>query len=600
MHPRTEIRRSWRSLRMLLAALLVALVVGAGAPALADESGGVGAGIDDSKYTEDQKAKAEEQAATETAERTCDTIAKGPAASLKKKCVELMSSEFTRESVPKLGAVTLCAAFPATMTLLRAGCMAWAAVNMDKIKGWFWEAYEKALTGAEAVVATVKFIANAANPFETFVNTLAAGAVNFFETVMTEITTVTAFDASERWWRDAYAAAGVIGLTLLALGMLLTANHYNNGRIGGEEYSRAMSLYPLIAVVMIIFGPVVAYVLGGAANGLSAGVVSWMGQDAVDFLQKGAVFAGMSPVIPGGQIMGLVLFALLFMVMFGLLGTMIVQTVSTYMVGAAGGAAWGMSSHPVWRPKALMVPMFVVGLIFAKPVILFALACAVKLANSVGSGSDSGLDMLVDAVMMIVALGMVAFAPWTLLKWFPLLPDATDSARASGAGTGASAMAGVAGSAATQAAMMRARSTSGSTGGASQTSAPAQASQPPALTSPAAAPTGTATPVSAPAGAKAAAPSGAPAASGVAKSGAAAGKAGTAGTAGTTGAAGKVAAGSAGKTTAGTAGKTAAGAAGGAATGGALLAAQLAAQTAQAGIQKARESADAATPDVRS
>ena len=586
--PRRADARTWK--RLIGALLVVMALVCVAPPASAAEPGPV----DDSAYTAEQKAAAEKKAGKATAERVCESIAKGPLAQFDDECVKAMSSKFTRDTLPKLGAVAACAVLTGPLVPLGAACSVWAVTHMDDIKQWFWEAYEAALKGLKEVAATVgnvaKFIANPERAFDFFVNDMKAGSVSFFETVMTDLTTVVSFKADARWWRDAYAAAAVIGLGLLAIGMMLTSYHYNRGKLDSETYSHSMTMYPLIAVVMMTMGPPVAYVITKVSNGISQGMIHWMGSDAVELIAKGGVFAALSPTIPGGTIMGLVLFALLFLVTFGVFGTLIVQTVSTYMLGASAGAAWGMTTHPGWRQKALMVPMVVLALIFARPAILFALALVTKMANALGFKGDP-LDTLAEALMVIVALGMVAFAPWVLLRWFPLLPDA-DSVRMAAAGTGMAAAAGIAGSTATSAAMMRARSSGGGSGGGSggsSQSAPAShsPSQSPSPQAPSAAPQG---------GRPAQAPvSSTPSASQMgAGAGAGAGRAG-AGTAG-------AAAGGAGKAgmAAGGAAKTGAAAAGGAATGGALLAAQLAAQAAQTAIQKARESADAATPDVRS
>lgn len=581
--PRRADVRTWK--RLIGALLVVMALVCVAPPASAAEPGPV----DDSAYTAEQKATAEKKAGKATAERVCESIARGPLTGLQDKCVSAMSSKFTRDTLPKLGAVAACAALTGPLVPLGAACSVWAVTHMDDIKQWFWEAYEAALKGLKEVAATVgnvaKFIANPERAFDFFVNDMKAGSVNFFQNVMTDLTTVVAFDAGARWWRDAYAAAAVIGLGLLAIGMMLTSYHYNRGKIDSETYAHSMTMYPLIAVVMMTMGPPVAYVVTKVSNGISQGIIHWMGGDAVELIAKGGVFAALSPAIPGGTIMGLVLFALLFLVTFGVFGTLIVQTVSTYMLGASAGAAWGMTTHPGWRQKALMVPMVALALIFARPAILFALAVVTKMANALGFKGDP-LDTLAEALMVIVALGMVAFAPWVLLRWFPLLPDA-DSVRMAAAGTGMAAAAGIAGSTATSAAMMRARSSGGGSGGSSQSPASQPPSQSPSPQAPSAAPQG-GRPAQAPVSST---PTASQMGAGV---GAGAGRAG-AGTAG-------AAAGGAGKAgvAAGGAAKTGAAAAGGAATGGALLAAQLAAQAAQTAIQKARESADAATPDVRS
>jgi len=263
-------------------------------------------------------------------------------------------------------------------------------------------------------------------------------------------------------------------------------------------------------------------------------------------------------------------------------GMFLFQTVSAYVLGAVAGTSWGMSANPRWRAKALAVPLFVVALIFAQPAMLFVLGVVTKMTNAIDltpASADEGLRLLTNALMTVIALVIVAFSPIALLKWFPLLPDGADSVRSAGP-VGLTAAVGAAGSTAQSAAMMRARGGGGGGGGAGTrggTRTPATSGAPQSAPGPV-------SPVKP-------GPGGPAASMGVG---------GRPGGRAMAGGGGRAAAGGGGRAAAGGGSRAAAGAAGGAATGGALLATQLAAAAANAAVQKARESADAATPEVRS
>lgn len=574
-------RRSSR-VRALLTAVLVSmsLFMGVGAALAAGP-------VDDSGYTQAERDAAQEEAAKGTAERTCKLFLKGPTALLQGKCVEAMSSEFTVATVPKLAALTLCGAVTRANKLMGAGCMAVLATQTDNIQGWFWEAYETALSTAEVVEGTVvAFVANAQFGWQAFLNGMKEDGVSMFSSVMKSVTDTSSFDPTAQWWRDTYAAAAGIGMALLALGLFSTAWQHSRGLLGPVEARDAMLLYPMIAVVMTVFGPPFAWSLTYVASGLSSGIIDWMGPDVVTFLERGAGFVFLTSKIPGGGIMGFIIFLLLVVGALGVWGMFLFQTVSAYVLGAVAGASWGMSANPRWRAKALAVPMFVVALIFAQPAMLFVLGVVTKMTNAIDltpTSADEGLRLLTNALMTVIALVIVAFSPIALLKWFPLLPDGADSVRSSGP-VGLTAAVGAAGSTAQSAAMMRARGGGGGGGGtrgAGKT------------------PTATGGPPPAPAGPTGA---GSLAPKNPAPGGAAAKAMGgrTGGSRALTGGGARTAAGGGTRAAAGGGSRAAAGAAGGAASGGALLAAQLAASAANAAVQKARETADAATPEVRS
>lgn len=539
-----------RSRRLAVAVVTSAVLMVGAAPATAADSP-----VDDSGYSEEEKAAAEEQAAQETAERTCDLIAAGPLAWLHGDCVGAMSSQFTREALPTLASVALCGVLgPA----LGAVCGVTVMLNMDEIEGWFWAAYEAALGAVETAVQAVSFIVDPTQAIEFFANQLKDDAVGLFTESVTAATELTSFDASAQWWRDAYAASAGIGLVVLTIMLLLTFYEASKGKLGPEEAGRALLMYAPVAVLMMSMGPPVAWAVQWFSDGLSAGIIDWMGPDTVAFLYDGAPFAALTSQIPGGLVLGLLVYGLLFLAGVGILGTFMVQTISVYIFGAVCGLGWGMSVNPNWRRKALRLPAVWLGLVLAKPAMLFVLALVMKFAAAIDLNPDSveeGMGSVVHALMVIMALLFVAFAPWTLLKWFPLLPDGSESSRSSGPAFMGAAV-GAAGSSMTSMAMMRANrhGSSSRSGAAAQAPSPSPAPRP-------------ATSTAASAGAGGASKGAQAAAGGGARAGASA--AGSAGTA-----------------------------AAGVATGGALLAAQLAAAGAQAAVQKAREAAAAAAPEA--
>ncbi|MGC5168697.1 hypothetical protein [Luteimicrobium sp. DT211] len=521
------------------------------------------AGVDDADYTEAQKQAAEKTAAAKTATKTCKLIVHWPLNNLQDDCQNAMKSHFVRDQMPTLAAHTVCGVVSSINGALGTGCSVVVEPAMDKIKGWFWDAYNVALTAASTPYNAAKAVGFMVNPkyaWQAFINSLKEDAVSMFETAMDFVVNTVAFDPSATWWRNAYAASGGIGLLLLAIGLILQFHSYGNGRIGPDEMSDTLVRRVPIALLMMVFGPAVAYVIMQVSNGLSEGVIHWMGPDAAKSLTSAAVFEAITMQIPGGFVTGLIVFGILFIGALGIIGTFMVQTLTTYILGVAAGMGWGMSVYSPWRKKSLAVPFAVVVLIFSRPLLLFAVGVVFKMAGGVDptpSSASDGLKQLVQAALVVIAVVFIAFAPWTLLKWFPLMP--TEHGVRSGGAMMTAAAVGMAGSSLQTLAMNRARNekTTASNTQAGPNPGPGPGNPPPG---PRPTPTPAAVPNPAGAGTGAGAGVGAGAGAGAASTGASA--------------------------------------AGGAASGGALLAAQLAAQAAQAVVEKTRASADAATPEI--
>jgi hypothetical protein len=549
---------AWRA---LLVATLTALIFVSGTGVATAASAGP---VEDSSYSEAQKSAAETKAAAETAKRTCELFLKGLLARGQGRCEEAMKSKFTREAVPVLAATAMCASMPSAA--VKGVCAAVVASQADKVKGWFWDAYKVALGAAEDVVKVVTFIANPTHALDYFMNDAKGDAIGLFKGVMDEAMKSVSFDAGAAWWRQAYAATASIGLVVLGGMMLLTLSQASSGKIGPEAARSSMG-HSLVGMLMLSMGPPVAWAIGNLSNGMSEGIIEWMGPDVVSFLAQVPLFAALTSAMTGGVVMGLVIWGGLFVGSLGIMGTFLVQNLSTYVLGAVMGIAWGMTGNPRWRTKAMRLPMMWVGLVLAKPAMLLVLGIVVKMSNALIFASAGGvMQTVINALTIIIAIIFVAVAPWTLLKWFPLLPDGGDSVTSSGP-VGTNAAMGMAGSGASGAAMNRARTASNESSSSRTSSAQSPAPSPKSSA-----------PKAGPGPGQGAQQSGAPALSSA--------------TAGGTRAAGAA-------KTAGGAGKTAAGAGAGAATGGALLMAQLAAQAGQAAITKAREAASGAAPETR-
>jgi hypothetical protein len=318
--------------------------------------------------------------------------------------------------------------------------------------------------GVESVAKIAGLVLNPERAYQHFANDLKEDAITWFTRSMTYVVNETTFNPGAQWWREAYAATAGIGMSVMVAMILLTLRRASVGKIGPAKAREVVTQYVPVAVMMMIFGPPVGHVLMRITGGMNAGIIGWMGTDAVAMLTNGAAFSQLTVASGFGIGMGILMFGVLLLATLGVFGTFIAQTLSTYVLGAVGGLAWGMSVDPAWRPKALKVLWLVLGLIFAKPAGLLVIAIITKyLANlNPNDTLDDPTQLLVQGLTFIIALVMIAFSPWAVMKFFPLLPDGTESVNSSGP-TAATAVAGGMGSIATTMLMLHSRG--GASGG---------------------------------------------------------------------------------------------------------------------------------------
>ena len=551
--------RAEHSRRLLVAALtlFLAVMIGGG-PALAEPSA-----------EEEEAARAAGN--TAGAEFACDLLPI-PNEEVKTQCIGMAEAAIAKApSFEEIQPQIMCGALLPLGLVATAGCVGLVTANVGGLRDAAQTAYDATIGQAEEVIDTAKkakaFIDDPQSAFEDIVNMLKEGAVDFLNKVMGELVNIGNADFSAEWWRNAYAAAGGIGLFVAAVMMIMVLKDAARDRISAHQLGESFQ-YLMGGIISMVWAPVLAYVVQDMIAAFNRGIIAWGGEDIYETVLEGAIFSITANLMPGGVLMGLVFWFILFIGAVLVFVMFIAQGMAVYMTSVGMAIAFGMLAHPRWRSKALRVPMLVLGIMLAKPTLLFVITVLFKMIQSFKPlnllGQDA-LQTLGEGCMIILALLAVGLAPWVAFKFIPLLPDGSE---VDGGGFNpASAAAGAAGGMMMTMGMRRMQGSggggdSGSSSGGKSSSSMGSAPSAPAPTS---------------AGGKG--PSATNAASAVGGSGkAGAAKAGAA-KAGATGAAGKAGV-----------------AAGGAATGGALILAAMAAKGTQTAAATAKTAAESSAP----
>ncbi|MGP5099060.1 hypothetical protein ACTXPC_15535 [Brachybacterium alimentarium] len=567
--------------------------------------------------TEEEEAQATEAGNQATAEFICGTVLKLEAVkSLNESCVGKAKSAV--ESLPSIEDVDPGVICPALLVLgpaVGATCAIAISDAAQPIRDAFKTAYDNTIgETVDKVVGAAKFIADPQSSFEDIVNTVRDGAVDIMNQVMGELVNIGNPDFTAEWWRNSYAAAGGIGVFVAAIMSLLLTRLAAADEISSSQFAEGLQ-YLVAGLISMVWAPVIAYVVQDVITTFNKGIVDWGGEDLYKVILDGAIFQLTAPMIPGGILMGLVFFLLLFLAAVMVFVMFIAQGLAVYITAIAMAIGFGMLAHPKWRSKGLKIPMLVLGIMLAKPLLLFIMTVLFKMIESFDPLSllgSSALQALGEGCIVILSLLLVGLAPWTAFRFMPLLPSGSeiDGGQMNPAGSAAS---GAAGMMMMSMSMKRMQSGGGggsgggeSTGGSGSASS-SSSSEGESSTGSSSSPTGGSDPTESTTGGA----GGAGDAAGAAKSassaagGASGGAGGAAGSAGgASGGAGGAAGGAGGA--AGGAGGAAGGAggavggggalAGGAVTGGGLLVAAAAAKVAGGAAQAGKQAAQSAAP----
>lgn len=573
-------------------------------------------GIASAEPTEEQQTEARAEAAQAGAAVACAQL---PLKNnnVQEKCVEVVTPVLESADWENLGVSDVCDAVGLTpgigpaITTVCAGLIQpileevveTLKTTYDSLVDAVRDPVEGVIEGAKGAAQGVQFVADPAGELERIINSVRDSAVGFYTKMLEELVKFGDPDFNAEWWVQSYAAVTGIALLISAFMALFLLKDASEDKISPSQLAQGLQ-YLVWGIVAMFFAPVIVRLLQGRMVELNAGIIDWGGPDIFEALLDAALIDVQAGAIPGGALVGMILFILMLIGALLVFVMLLLQGVALYLTTIALGISFGMLAHPRWRTKALRVPMLVLGIMLAKPLLLFVLMVIGKMIDGFtpAMGMSEPFKVLGNSLMIIICLLIVGLAPWTLFRFFPILPDGGEITPGDMNPIGALAGAG-AGAAGTKIAMDRmsgggggggispATSSAAPTGGGSKDSDSSKSGE--------SQDEGTAQSGGGSTGGGAAAGSGsggpgdtaAPKAGGAGAGGGAAGGAGAGG-----GAAGGAGAGGSAAGGASAGGSAAGGAGAGVASGGTLLVAAAALKGVQMGAQGAKQVAESAGP----
>ncbi|MFE2999310.1 hypothetical protein ACFXG4_30415 [Nocardia sp. NPDC059246] len=311
----------------------------------------------------------------------------------------------------------------------------------------------------KADVELIRFVADPQTVVDEWANAAKESAADLCGRVLTGMTHVGAFDPTSRWFLRWYAYSTGIGVVVMGLMTILAL--WRSAAKGETIKTIAGDLlgYGPAGVVMMLFAPMLADMLLGLSNLMSEAIARVSGPDMSAMVDNVVAFTDKlnAPMLAGGPVVGLILFILLIAGLLGVFFGLLVHANGLPLLAVAAGIGFGMWVHPKWRPKALRPVLVFIGTVFSKPLLFLLLGVQTSLINATlttdtdpSTGGDIGV--LTQLSMVTVAFIVVGLAPWSMLKYAPLLPTRSDSAGFANSG---SMLAGTLGGAGSNAMMAR-------------------------------------------------------------------------------------------------------------------------------------------------
>ena len=338
----------------------------------------------------------------------------------------------------------------------------------------------------------VAFIKDPSNVIDQWANSLKDSAISTTNAVLHGLAGIGEFDPANEGFLTWYAIAAGLGILVMSVMTLLALTKAADGQRAPGDLAKDLFGYMPAGVMMMMFAPGIAQMLISLIHELSLAIVERMGTDTDEVVGNLSSMLGSltNETMVGGAVAAIIGFALMLIGALSMFFGFLMHSAALPVLAIVSAIAFGMWVHPVWRRKALRPVMMFLGVMMSKPLLLILLAGIFTVINISATSSvadDGELESLGQLGLVAVCFVIVGLAPFSLLKYGPILPTSADSADF---GTGGSATAQTIGSGAGFFAMRAGGGSSVSNHNASAAQAPGRTGAPGGGSAGAGAPTG--------------------------------------------------------------------------------------------------------------
>jgi hypothetical protein len=320
---------------------------------------------------------------------------------------------------------------PATATAWCAGGAAWA--DFSPVAGAVLRTALSVTPGGQVVlgtVDTVAFITNAKDGFEKFANTVKDEGVKATNEVLNNLLKVSTFEIDDSF-RDIWGAFSAVGILVMGLMYFKLWKDVSNEDIDLDTARQSLLWYGPLSMVLVLFGPALGYVVNGWLTGVTDAIAPWTSSRVTDFGVAVSRFASYESSGVFGPLAAVVLFGLLFVAAWALLGLFALQPLALYLLGVGLALMIGFMIHPKYRERVGRTGSLWLGIALSKPLLLLIMGAVFSFITSRPAFSGEGVeDGLVNASSVFIAgaaMLVLAFSPALLFKYVPILPSSATS-----------------------------------------------------------------------------------------------------------------------------------------------------------------------------
>ncbi|MBT2270634.1 hypothetical protein J7E69_03945, partial [Rhodococcus enclensis] len=214
----------------------------------------------------------------------------------------------------------------------------------------------------------------------------------------------------------------------------------SDGGMTGEELAKSLFGYMPAGIMLMMFAPAIAQLLISLMHEMSLALVDWIGTSTDEVIGNISSVLGSltDSTLVGGSIAAIVGFGLMFLGAMAMFFGFLMHAAALPILAVVCGIAFGMWVHPTWRKKALHPVMMFIGVVLSKPLMFLILAAVFAVINIAAKGSiadDGKLESLGQLSLIAVCFVIIGLAPFSMLKYSPILPTSADSADFGGGGS---------------------------------------------------------------------------------------------------------------------------------------------------------------------
>jgi type IV secretion system protein TrbL len=281
---------------------------------------------------------------------------------------------------------------------------------------------------AGTIGAAINF---AQDPLGYIAQKMQEAANGLASTVLPAMEQLTHPDLSKDWFISAYRVSFALAVLVWAAFLGWNFVQLSRRRISGDDLVESLAFYTPAFFIGVIFGPLAGTTLLALTGALSDSLTQWGVAGSVKATTsqlEAAITAGNSDKIAGGSIVAILVFLCLIIALIMVFAVLLVMTVTLYLAGAVFplSAAWLV--HPRQRGKGLRIALVWIGVNCAHVLIFLLLGVAFRMVGGLGTDySDSGLQILANLFIAVIALVMAVTAPFGLLAFAPVGPSSASA-----------------------------------------------------------------------------------------------------------------------------------------------------------------------------